>query len=66
MEMPWDYEEVSRHVSNNESLYTLALETQSGSDFYDLLCDYGMLEFGDAKLTWCNARYAWEVVNEIR
>jgi hypothetical protein len=66
MEMPWDYEEVSRHVSNDESLYTLALETQSGNDFYEMLCDYGILAFGEANVTSCNARYAWEVVNEIR
>jgi len=66
MEMPWDYEEVSRWVSNDESLYTLALEAQSGNDFYEMLCDYGVLEFGDASVTNCNAAYAWEVVHEIR
>ena len=66
MEMPWDYEEVSRWVSNDESLYTLALESQSGNDFYEMLCDYGLLHFGEASVTSCNARYAWEIVNELR
>ena len=66
MEMPWDYEEVSRWVSNDEGLYTLALELRSGNEFYDMLCDFGMLAFGEANVTRLNACYAWEVVNEIR
>ena len=68
MTIPYDYQEVSLWFLNDESLYGLAKQADSGDDLWQMCSDYGLLEMFPSlsqgyQLTRGNVSYSWRCVH---
>ena len=59
----WESQEISLWVNNDESLHSLAQQSESSNDFFDVLKMIGVFQLGNIKLTPQNVKESWEDAN---